>query len=94
MSLLVSAVGSLTNPHKVEKTFLIVKQTKISPYKIKSYIDYFKDAFLVSVATRYGYDEVGDMSIKILTNKKWDDIKANYDVPHQKMAEGRPAALK
>jgi len=53
VSLLASAVGSLTNPHKLEKTFLSVKQTKISAYTIKSYIDYFKDAFLVSAATRY-----------------------------------------
>lgn len=53
VNILASAVGSLTNPLKLSKTFQSVKNKKISDKTIKKYIDYFEDAFLISKAARY-----------------------------------------
>ena len=48
-----SAVGSLTNPSKIQKTFASVKGTPISDDTISRYLDYFADAFLLYQAKRY-----------------------------------------
>lgn len=48
-----SAMGSLTNPHKLSKRFLSEKQIKISSTTISKYLDYFEEAFLISHAHRY-----------------------------------------
>lgn len=53
VELLASAVGSLTNPLKLSKSFQSMKNKKISDKTIKNYIDYFEDAFLISKAARY-----------------------------------------
>ena len=53
VDILASAVGSLTNPLKLSKTFKSVKNKTISDKTLKKYIDYLTDAFLVSKAVRY-----------------------------------------
>ncbi|MBR3219112.1 MAG: ATP-binding protein [Thermoguttaceae bacterium] len=53
VDILASAVGSLTNPLKLTKTFKSVKNKTISNMTLKKYIDYLTDAFLVSKAVRY-----------------------------------------
>ena len=53
VNVLASAVGSLTNPFKLSKTFQSVKKKAVSANTIKKYIDYLEDAFLISKAIRY-----------------------------------------
>ncbi|MBQ6619048.1 MAG: ATP-binding protein [Thermoguttaceae bacterium] len=53
VDILASAVGSLTNPLKLTKTFKSVRNKTISDMTLKKYIDYLTDAFLVSKAVRY-----------------------------------------
>ncbi len=48
-----SAVGSLTNPSKLAKTFKSVKNVSISSETINKYLDYFEDAFIITKAQRY-----------------------------------------
>ena len=51
--ILASAVGSLTNPSKLERTFRSVKNTELDHQTIRQYIGYLEDAFLVDEAKRY-----------------------------------------
>ncbi len=53
LDILASAIGSLTNPLKLAKTFKSVKNKVISDKTLKKYLDYLIDAFLVSKAKRY-----------------------------------------
>lgn len=53
IEILASAIGSLTNPSKLQRTFLSVKGSKISDKTISQYISYLKDAFLIDSALRY-----------------------------------------
>lgn len=53
VDILASAVGSLTNPSKLAKTFRSVKGKTISDKTLKTYIDYLIDAFLISKAKRF-----------------------------------------
>lgn len=53
LDILSSAVGSYTNPSKLSKTFKSVKNKSIKSSTLKNYIDYLKDAFLISEAKRY-----------------------------------------
>lgn len=53
LNITASAVGSLTNPTKLSKTFLSEKKIKISSATIDKYLDYFVDAFLIYRANRY-----------------------------------------
>ncbi len=53
LNVLASAVGSLTNPTKIEATFKSVLQSKISRNTIVQYIGYLKDAFIINEANRY-----------------------------------------
>lgn len=48
-----SAVGSLTNPHKLANTFQSIKNSKLNAETIKNWLEYFEDAFLVGSALRY-----------------------------------------
>lgn len=48
-----SAVGSLTNPTKLSKTFKTVDGKQIAPSTISKYLDCFIDAFILSKAERY-----------------------------------------
>lgn len=53
LNIISSAIGSLTNPHKLSNTFKSAKNKIISPTTIKRYIDYFEDSFLIDSALRY-----------------------------------------
>lgn len=53
VDVLASAIGSLTNPSKLAKTFRSVKGKAISDKTLKNYIDYLIDAFLISKAKRF-----------------------------------------
>ena len=53
LDLVASAVGSLTNPAKLQNTFATVKGVKISDDTILRYLDYFMDSFLLYRARRY-----------------------------------------
>ena len=53
VNILASAIGSLTNPKKLENTFHTVMKSDITDKTIKTYIDYLRDAFLVDSAIRY-----------------------------------------
>ena len=48
-----SAVGSLTNPVKLQNTFATAKGVKISDDTISRYLEYFMDSFLLYRARRY-----------------------------------------
>ncbi len=48
-----SSVGSLTNPSKIQKSFLSERNKKITDDTISAYLDYFIDSFLISKAKRY-----------------------------------------
>lgn len=48
-----SSVGSLTNPTKLSHTFQSIKQMKINPNTISSYLGFFIDAFIMYKAHRY-----------------------------------------
>lgn len=53
LDVLSSAIGSLTNPNKLQKTFKSVNQSKITATTITKYIEYLEDAFLIEAANRY-----------------------------------------
>ena len=53
LDFLASAIGTLTNPNKLQKTFKSVNHSKITATTITKYIDYLEDAFLVEEASRY-----------------------------------------
>lgn len=53
LDVLSSAIGSLTNPNKLQKTFKSVSKSKITATTITKYIEYLEDAFLIEEAKRY-----------------------------------------
>lgn len=53
LNIISSAIGSLTNPEKLSKTFKLVKNKNISSNTIKRYIEYLSDSFLIDTAFRY-----------------------------------------
>ena len=53
LNLISSSIGSLTNPLNLSNTFKTVKKRKLAPETISTYLDYFKDAFLIDSAVRY-----------------------------------------
>ena len=53
INILASAIGSLTNPSKIAATFKSVIQSNISLNTVRQYIEYLKDAFIISEANRY-----------------------------------------
>ncbi len=53
LDIISSAIGSLTNPRKLENTFKSVGGVSLSAATIKQYLDYFVDAFLIERAERY-----------------------------------------
>ena len=52
VDILSSAIGSLTNPTKLAKTFKSVKNKVISDKTLKKYMDYLQDAFLIQMLNR------------------------------------------
>ena len=53
INILSSAIGSLTNPHKLASTFQTVKKKKMSTATINRYIDYLCESFLIDSAYRF-----------------------------------------
>lgn len=53
LNIISSAVGSLTNPKKLEDTFTSSGAGKLSAITIKQYLDYLCDAFMIEQAERY-----------------------------------------
>ena len=53
LNVISSAVGSLTNPKKLEDTFASSGTGKLSASTIKQYLDYLCDAFMLEQAERY-----------------------------------------
>lgn len=53
LDILSSAIGSLTNPNKLQKTFKSVNRSKITATTITKYIEYLEDSFLIEEAKRY-----------------------------------------
>ena len=53
LNVISSAVGSLTNPKKLEDTFASSGAGKLSASTIKQYLDYLCDAFMIEQAERY-----------------------------------------
>ena len=53
LNILSSAIGSLTNPNKLQKTFKSVNNSKITATTIKKYLEYLEDACLIEEANRY-----------------------------------------
>lgn len=53
LNVISSAVGSLTNPKKLEDTFTSSGAGKLSANTIKQYLDYLCDAFMIEQAERY-----------------------------------------
>ena len=53
INVLASAVGSLTNPARIEATFKSVVQSDISVNTIRQYIEYLEEAFVIHAAQRY-----------------------------------------
>ncbi len=48
-----SAIGSLSNPHKLANTIKTVMSVETTDPTVKSYLSYLEDAYLISVAERY-----------------------------------------
>lgn len=53
INVLASSAGSLTNPSKIQATFKSSIKSDISLNTIRKYIDYLKNAFVISEANRY-----------------------------------------
>ena len=53
INILASAIGSLTNPPKIEATFKSTIQSSISLNTIRQYMEYLEDAFIINKANRY-----------------------------------------
>lgn len=53
INVLASSIGALTNPTKIEGTFRSVIQSNISVNTIRQYIEYLKDAFVITEAQRF-----------------------------------------
>ena len=53
VNILASAIGSLTNPPKIEATFKSTIQSTIRLNTIRQYIEHLEDAFIINKANRY-----------------------------------------
>lgn len=53
LDILSSAIGALTNPNKLQKTFKSVNNSRITATTITKYIEYLENAFLIEEAKRY-----------------------------------------
>ncbi|MBQ8051874.1 MAG: ATP-binding protein [Bacteroidaceae bacterium] len=67
IDIVASSIGGLTNPTKLENTFLTVKHSNISHTTIKSYLDMLQDAFLIEKSVRYD-----------IKGRKYIDTPAKY----------------
>lgn len=67
VDVMASAIGSLTNPLKLQNTFRSVKNSSISFETVKGYLDILQDAFLLEKSTRYD-----------IKGKRYIDTPAKY----------------
>ncbi|MDR0939606.1 MAG: ATP-binding protein [Mediterranea sp.] len=67
IDVMASAIGSLTNPVKLQNTFKSVKNTGVSFEMIKNYLDILQDAFLLEKSVRYD-----------IKGRKYIDTPAKY----------------
>ena len=72
LDIIASAVGSLTNPSKLTRAFVSLKNKKIDPKTLRLYLKYFKEAFLVSPARRY--DIKGKKYINSMQKYYFEDV--------------------
>lgn len=47
IDVILSSVGSLTNPHKLNNTLTSVQQLKLSDHTVKNYLEYLEDSFII-----------------------------------------------
>lgn len=69
IDVILSSVGSLTNPHKLSNTLESVLHAKLSDHTVKKYMDYLEDAFIIKKADRYD-----------VKGKKYLDFPSKYYV--------------
>jgi len=67
INIIASSIGGLTNPTKLENTFMSVKHSNITHNTIKSYLDILQDVFLIEKAVRYD-----------IKGRKYIDTPAKY----------------
>lgn len=53
LDILASAIGALTNPNKLQKTFKSINKSNVTATTITKYIEYLEDSFLIEKANRY-----------------------------------------
>lgn len=53
LNILASSIGALTNPNKLENTFLTIKKLSLSRLTIGSYIEIMEEAFILEKSIRY-----------------------------------------
>ena len=66
VNIIASSIGTLTNPLKLENSFLSMGKTKLSHVTISQYLDYLQDAFLVEKSVRYDIKGKKYISVKVL----------------------------
>jgi ATPase len=81
LNIISSAIGSLTNPEKLSKTFKLVKNKNISSNTIKRYIEYLSDSFLIATAFRYdikGRKYIGSPVKYYFTDMGLRNVRLNF----------------
>ena len=53
IDVILSSVGSLSNPHKLNNTLESVQHSKLSDHTVKKYLEYLEDSFIIRKASRY-----------------------------------------
>ena len=53
IDVILSSVGSLTNPHKLNNTLTSVQKLKLSDHTVKNYLEYLEDSFIIKKANRF-----------------------------------------
>lgn len=72
LNVLASAIGSLTNPTRLENTFKSKKNVNLSKNTISNYLNYFEDSFLLHKVNRY--DIKGRKYINVQSKFYFSDI--------------------
>ncbi len=72
LNVVASAIGSLTNPTKLSRTFASEKQVRIASETIEKYLGYFIEAFLIQKAERY--DVKGKKYLKTPVKYYYSDV--------------------
>ncbi len=81
LDILSSAIGSLTNPNKLQKTFKSVNHSKITATTITRYIEYLEDSFLIEEAKRFdikGKSYIGTPMKYYFTDMGLRNVRINF----------------